>query len=148
MTESRRSKNVALLVAGGSLVVAALWVVGPFVFADRDDTESLDTRAVREAAEAACTEMRAAVDGAGGDEEAANRAAEAMVARLRALGPETLGDDRPAEAWLADWEALIAARRAGEPVPLEDGVPIHRRMDELVKDMRVCQVPPELRPSR
>lgn len=47
----------------------------------------------------------------------------------------------PAEAWLADWDRLVAARRAGDPPPVEDGVPIHRRMDELVKDLRQCQVP-------
>ena len=148
MPDPHGSKKVALLVAGGSLVVGALWVIGPYVFAGRDDPESLDSRPVREAAEAACTEMRAAVDAAPGDAAAAERAAEAMVARLRALGPEVLADDHPAEAWLADWHRLLAARRAGDPVPEEDGVPIHRRMDELVKDMRVCQVPAELRPSR
>lgn len=135
-----RGRIMASLVVGATLLMAAAWAIGPYVFEDRDHVESLDSRPVREAAQAACSEMRAAVEADPGVETAMSAAA-AMVGRLRALGPEVLRADIPAEAWLDDWDRLLAARRAGQPVPVEDGVPIHRRMDELVKDLRECQVP-------
>lgn len=139
-----------MLVGAGSLMVGVLWVAGPFFYRDRDHAESLDSRAVREAALAACTEMRARLESAG-QAETENRAVEDMVARIRRLGPEALRKDVPAESWLEDWERLVAARRAGQPVPEANGVPITRRMDELVKggDLRPCQVPERLyRPAR
>ena len=137
------------LVAGiaGTLLVGAAWSVGPYVFEGRDDPRSLDSRTVRDEALAACQEMRARVEGAG-DAEAENEAVDTMVARLRALGAEALSRDRPAEAWLDDWERVVAARRAGEAEPRADGAPIHRRMDDLVKDLRPCQMPAQLIPGR
>ena len=137
------------LLAGciGTLVVGAAWAIGPYVFEGRDDVKSLDSRPVREEALAACGEMQRQVTGAA-DAEAENAAVEAMVARLRGLGPEILRKDRPAEAWLADWDRVVAARRAGAPSPRADGAPIHRRMDDLVKDLRPCQMPAALIPGR
>jgi hypothetical protein len=137
------------LIAGvvGTLLIGAAWSVGPFVFEGRDDPKSLDSRPVREEALAACQEMRSRLTAADGP-EAENRAVEAMVARLRGLGAETLAKDVPAEAWLDDWQRVLAARRAGEPLPHVDGAPIHRRMDDLVKDLRPCQMPAQLIPGR
>lgn len=137
------------LIAGvaGTLLIGAAWSIGPFVFEGRDDPKSLDSRPVQEEALAACREMRADLAGADGP-EAENAAVEAMVARLRGLGAEMLAKDVPAEAWLADWEQVVAARRAGAPFPRVDGAPIHRRMDDLVKDLRDCQMPAQLIPGR
>jgi len=134
-----------------TLVVAALWAIGPYFTDDRDFAEGIDSHAVRDAALPACEELRAAIaTGAGFEEQ--NRAVEAMVARIRAVGPEALRHDIPSESWLRDWEALVAARRAaGGPdyeVPKVDGDRITRRMDDLVKDLRECQVPLELMPPR
>ncbi len=130
-----------------TLLVGAAWAIGPYVFEGRDDAKSLDSTPVRNEALAACQEMRRQV-AATADDEARNRAVEAMVARLRALGPETLQGDRPAEAWLADWDRVVAARRAGAPWPRAGDAPIHRRMDDLVKDLRPCQMPAVLIPGR
>jgi|ERR687891_1803197 hypothetical protein len=139
-------KGLAAGIAG-TLLVGAAWAIGPYVFESRDDPKSLDSRPVRQEAMAACEEMRQRVESAAGP-EAENEAVDAMVARLRDLGPETLGRDRPAEAWLADWDRVVATRRAGEPWPEVDGTPIHRRMDDLVKDLRPCQMPAALIPGR
>jgi hypothetical protein len=125
-------------------VVGALWTIGPYVYADRDHRESIDSREVRKVAEAACKQMEAEVK-AGRDPA---EAARTMVRRMRELDPEVLDEDIPTEAWLDDWDRLLAAHRAGEPVPRSDGVFITRRMDELVKDLRPCQVPRALLPSR
>lgn len=148
-------RHVPIIVLAGSVLIGLAWSIGPFVFEDRDIAEALDSRPVREEAGAACEEMRSRVTGTT-EAEGQNQAVEAMVARVRALGPETLGKDKPAEAWLADWETLVAARRAGVDengdgiydVPERDGVRITRYMDELAKDLRQCQVPPELMPPR
>lgn len=151
----RRGALVAAAVGAGSLVLAALWALGPYVFGNRDHAESIDSRPVHDAALAACQEMRARLASARGDGE--NQAVEAMVARIRALGPDALRRDVPVESWLRDWERLVAARRraaaSGEQlaVPEAGGVPIVRRMDELVKggDLRPCRVPEQLyRPTR
>ena len=141
------SKKGLLAACAGTLLVGAAWAVGPYVFEGRDDRKSLDSAPVREAAVAACEEMRRQVAVAA-DPEAQNAAIEAMVGRLRGLGAETLRNDRPAEAWLADWEQVVASRRTGTPWPRADGAPIHRRMDDLVKDLRPCQMPAELIPGR
>jgi hypothetical protein len=137
------------LIAGvvGTLLIGAAWSIGPFVFEGRDDPESIDSRPVRQEALAACEEMRGRLDGARGPEDE-NVAVEAMVARLRRLGSETLAKDVPTESWLADWEQVVAARRAGKPLPRAGGAPIHRRMDDLVKDLRPCQMPAQLIPGR
>ena len=137
------------LIAGvaGTLLIGAAWSIGPFIFEGRDDPKSLDSAPVREEALAACEEMRSGLARPDGP-EAENAAVEAMVARLRGLGAETLAKDVPAEAWLADWGQVLAALRTGEPFPQVDGAPIHRRMDDLVKDLRPCQMPAQLIPGR
>ncbi len=141
------SKNGLLAACAGTLLVGAAWAVGPYVFEGRDDVKSLDSRPVREEALAACADMQRQV-AASTDPEGQSAAVEAMVARLRALGAETLRRDVPAEAWLADWDRVVNARRSGGPWPRADGAPIHRRMDDLVKDLRPCQMPARLIPGR
>ncbi len=151
---ARRAVPMVLLI--GSLLIGLAWSVGPFLFEKRDYAEALDSRPVREEAGAACEEMQARVAAAAERPEAQNEAVDAMVARIRGLGPETLGKDRPAEAWLADWEALVAARRSGADgngdshydVPERGGVRVTRYMDDLVKDLPPCRVPPALMPPR
>lgn len=137
------------LIAGvvGTLLIGAAWSIGPFVFEGRDDPKSLDSRPVRAEALVACEEMQERLAGVGGP-EAENVAVEAMVGRLRRLGSETLAKDVPTESWLADWEQVVATRRAGAPFPRANGRPVHRRMDDLVKDLRPCQFPPQLIPGR
>ncbi|MDQ3943767.1 MAG: hypothetical protein M3357_01140 [Actinomycetota bacterium] len=141
------SRKGLIVAVAGTLLIGAAWSIGPFVFEGRDDPRSLDSRPVREEAVAACEEMRAGVAAADGH-EAENQAVVAMVVRLRRLGTETLAKDVPTEDWLADWERMVAARRAGQPFPRAGGAPIHRRMDDLVKDLRPCQVPVQLIPGR
>ena len=143
-----------MVIMGIAVLMGAAWSVGPYLFDSRDYAEGLDSEPVRAEAKAACTEMNTAVEAAGTDAEAQNWAVEAMIARVRALGPETLRKDRPAESWLADWDALLAARRAGgtnyvvPEIEGKDGVMITRRMDDLVKDIRECTVPRALYPPR
>ena len=147
----KRRHLLPILAMAGTVVVAGLWVVGPHLTRDRDFKEGIDSAAVRDAARPACREMRAVVEGDAGF-EAQNEAVERMVARIREVGPDVLRRDVPSESWLRDWEALVLARRnAGGPdyeVPQVGGDRISRRMDELVKDMRECQVPPQLMPPR
>ena len=131
----------------GVLLMSGAWAIGPYFFEDRDIPTAIDSTEVREAAGPACRRMQERVEAAGSDEEE-NEAVEAMVAEIRQLGPETLAGDEPAELWLADWEAFVAARRAGDPIPEGGGAPIHLRMDELVKDLRACQIPEQMLPGR
>ena len=152
-----RNRLVPVVVMASTLVVGALWVVGPYLFAGRDDPNSIDSRPVHDRAMAACREMRARLAALPREAEpsvraeAENRAVEAMVARLRELGPDVLAKDRPTEAWLGDWDRLLAARRramaSGAPfsVPRADGTPLNLRMFDLVKaDLRPCDVPDQL----
>jgi hypothetical protein len=152
-----RNKVVPVVVMASTLVVAALWVIGPYVFAGRDDRNSIDSRPVHDRALTACNDMRARLAAlpAGADPptraEAENRAVESMVARIRELGPGVLARDVPTETWLADWDRLLAARRRAMAdgstfsVPEADGAPVNLRMFDLVKaDLRPCDVPDEL----
>ncbi len=151
---TKKGRNlVPVVVVAGTLVGAALWIGGPYVFAGRDDPTTIDSRAVHDTALSACTELRARLAAlpAGGDPEAENRVVEAMVARIRALGPAVLAKDVPSGQWLADWERLVAARRqalaAGTnfSAPRVDGEPVNLRMFDLVKSsLRVCDVPAQL----
>ncbi len=152
-----RNRLIPGLVLASTLMVSALWVVGPYVFAGRDDKSSIDSPPVRQRALAACTEMRARLDtlAAGGDPvvraEAENRAVEDMVARIREFGPAVLAQDVPTETWLGDWDRLLAARRRATAtgssfsMPQADGAPVSLRMFDLVKGgLRPCDVPDEL----
>ncbi|WP_203727454.1 hypothetical protein [Paractinoplanes durhamensis] len=149
---------VVIIVAG-----AAVWLLGFWQYAQHDRIELIDLPVVADRADEACTTMRAAVAvsaaPAGSGVEARVRTVRAqdaavavMVARVRELGPEKLADDHPAASWLADWEDLVAVREkyaddlaAGRAVslqvPVTDGVPITRRMDEVGL---LCRVPAQL----
>ena len=138
------SKPFLVIFMGVAFLVAAAWTIGPYLFRGRDHTGSLDSPEMRAAATDACTAMNEAI--AAGTP--AVDAAATMVARLRRLDPQVLADDVPAEAWLEDWDELLAAAREQRPVPRIDGARITRRMDDLVKDLRPCKVPEDLLPGR
>jgi hypothetical protein len=144
-----------VLVLSG--LVAALWVIGPYVFAGRDDPTAIDSKPVREAVDAGCTRLRADLDalpaGLAPTEraEAQNRAVETFVGTVRMLGPEALEDDAPVVDWLADWDRIVSGRRdsvrAGTPfsMPIVDNAPLQVRMFALIRSgLEHCDVPEPL----
>ncbi|MGH9010920.1 MAG: hypothetical protein ACRDYF_13890 [Acidimicrobiia bacterium] len=154
MKTDRKVTVILLLFIG---VMGALWVVGPLVFAGRDDPTAIDNKAVRKTVEAACTQLRAdlaavpAGVSAADRAEAENRAVEQLIGRVRALSPEGLARDVPVERWLGDWERIVAARRQAVQegkrftTPVEGGAPINVRMYALVRSgLGTCDVPPAL----
>jgi hypothetical protein len=156
-----RNKLIPVVVMASTLVVGALWVVGPFLFAGRDDPNSIDSRPVHDRALAACQEMRTGLAALPkradptARAEAENRVVEAMVARIRGLGPGVLAKDVPTETWLRDWDRLVAARRqavaggSSFSVPRAEDAPLNLRMFDLVKgDLRTCDVPDQLLAAR
>lgn len=130
-----------MAVAG---LVGAAWTIGPYVYADRDHTASIDSAEVRAHTTAACGDMQVRM----AEGISPYDAGRAMVARVRTLDPEVIAADVPTEAWLADWDLLLDSVQDGRDVPKVDGARITRRMDELVKDLRPCQVPDVLRLGR
>ena len=113
--------------------------------------------AVRKTVAAACTQLGrdfaalpaglAPADRA----EAENRAAEALVAKVRTLDPEALHHDQPVEQWLGDWERIVAARRQALregkrfTTPSAGGMPVNIRMFELIRSgLEQCDVPRQL----
>jgi hypothetical protein len=80
-----------------------------------------------------------------------NTAVETMVDRIRSLSSKVREADQPLDAWLADWETLVAGRedylgrqRRGVDTDFRvprspDGDPINERMDSAAED--VCPVP-------
>ena len=155
MRTDRKVTIILLLFIG---VMGALWVVGPLVFAGRDDPTAIDNKAVRTTVEASCTQLRSdlaavpAAEVAPADRaEAENRAVDQFIGRVRALGPEALSRDEPVERWLGDWEHIVAARRQAVrngkqfSTPIADGAPINIRMYALVRSgLGKCDVPPAL----
>jgi hypothetical protein len=142
---------VLLLFIG---VMGALWVVGPLVFAGRDDPTAIDNKDVRKAVLASCNQLRADLAalpaGVAPAEraEAENRAVDQFVGRVRALGPDALSRDEPVERWLGDWEQIVAARRQAVHdgrqfmTPMAGGAPINVRMFALVRSgLGKCDVP-------
>lgn len=123
---------------------------GLWVYANHDRIELIDDPTVVRVVNAACVRMNeqvaasavpagAPVDRAAAAIRAQDAAVEEMVASVRTLGTERLANDRPTQAWLADWSTLVAAREqyaaalasGGTPtwaVPVADGKPITRRM--------------------
>lgn len=121
----------ALVVVGGLVALVLLVLSFPaFLFlmgrnhARLREPQTFDDPLVRNTADLACAALaddleripraplgapvqrrRAAID-------AENVAVERLVDRMRALGPERLAADPPADQWIADWEALRAARAA------------------------------------
>lgn len=154
VVKGRRVTIIVLLVGA---VMTLLWVGGPYFFAGRDDPTAIDNKPVREAVESGCPALRddlAAVpaDLAPADRaEAQNRAVDAFVARVRAVGPEEIADDTPVDQWLADWELIVATRRQavreGRPyaTPVVDvpfRAPVNVRMFALIRSgLEQCDVP-------
>jgi hypothetical protein len=152
---SDRKVTIILLVFIG--IMGALWVIGPLVFAGRDDPTAIDNKAVRRTVLAGCTQLRAdlaslpAGTAPTDRAEAENRAVDQFIGRVRALGSDALSRDEPVERWLADWEQIVAARRQavrdGKPftTPIAGGAPINVRMYALVRSgLGKCDVPPAL----
>ena len=154
---SGRNRKVTVLLLLFIVVMGALWVVGPLVFAGRDDPTAIDNKAVRKTVLASCTQLRSDLDAvpagvAPADRaEAENRAVEQFIGRIRAMGPDALARDVPVESWLADWEQLVAARRQAVrngkrfTTPIAGGAPLNIRMYALVRSgLGKCDVPPAL----
>lgn len=152
-----RARRVTILVALFIGIVGSLWVIGPIVFAGRDDPTAIDSKAVRPTVAEACTQLRtdlaALPAGMAPAEraEAENRTAEQFLGRVRALGADTLAKDAPVEQWLSDWEQIIGARRRAVrdgkrfAAPVIDGAPVNVRMYALIRSgLTQCDVPPAL----
>jgi hypothetical protein len=153
----KTDRKVVLLLLLFMGVMGTLWVVGPLVFAGRDDPTAIDSKAVRKTVLASCTQLRSDLDAlpagvAPADRaEAENRAVEQFVGRVRAMGPDALARDVPVESWLADWEQIVATRRRAVrdhkafTTPIGGGAPINLRMFALVRSgLGKCDVPPVL----
>jgi hypothetical protein len=154
---TRRGRRVTILVLVLSGIVGALWVVGPIVYAGRDDPTAIDSGPVRKAALAGCTQLRADLAAVpntmsvGARAETENRAVEQLVGRVRALGPDVLARDQPVERWLGDWELIVATRRRAVQegkrfsTPIAGGAPVNIRMFELIRSgLGKCDVPEQL----
>ena len=150
-------KKTVLVFGGVTLVVGALWSLGPLVFAGHDDPTAIDSKPVRRTVLAACTRLRAdlAAVPAGlavpDRAEAENRAVEQLLAGVRALGHDALAHDDPVEQWLGDWETIVADRRQAVregkrfSVRVAGGAPVNIRMFELIRSgLSECDVPPVL----
>jgi hypothetical protein len=134
-----------------------------WLYINHDRIELIDRPDVAERADEACASMRAelaqmATSGTGSAEIASrvrqeNEVVRRFVQSVRALGRPALKDDSPAEAWLRDWENLVAARDhfaydliqgttgTAPTVPTVNGVPIIKRMNEVGI---ACRVPSQI----
>ncbi|MDQ1505171.1 MAG: hypothetical protein QOD57_2898 [Actinomycetota bacterium] len=155
--DRRRSHRITIVVLVLSGIVGALWVIGPIVYAGRDDPTAIDSKPVRTTVLAGCTQLRADLaavpDGLSVADraEAENRAVDRLVGRVRALGPDALAHDDPVEQWLGDWETIVAARRQAVregrhfSTPIAGGAPVNIRMFELIRSgLGKCDVPEQL----
>ena len=155
--DTARSKRVTILVLVFMGLVGSLWVIGPIVFASRDDPTAIDSKAVRPTVADACQQLRSdlsampAGTGIAERAEAENRAAEHLVATVRALGPDPLAKDSPVDQWLADWELIVATRRQAMrdgkhfAAPVVNGAPVQVRMFSLIRSgLEKCDVPAAL----
>ena len=155
--DRRKGKRVTIIVLVLSGVVGALWSIGPYVFAGHDDPTAIDNRAVRRTVAAACTQLGADLAAIPSTlppadrAEAENRAAEALVAKVRSLDPEALAHDQPTPQWLDDWSLIVAARRDALRdgkrfvTPSRSGMPVNIRMFELIRSgLEQCDVPRQL----
>ena len=149
-----RSKRVTILVLLFMGVLGSLWVIGPIVFASRDDPTAIDNKKVRPTVASACTQLRSDLSALPAEmapaerAEAENRAVEQLVAMVRGLGADTLAKDSPVDQWLADWEQIVADRRQavrdGKPFAtrIANGAPINVRMYSLIRSgLEKCDVP-------
>ena len=144
---------LGLLSAGGALTYLALNT-------ERDIPGFIDDRRVLKVAVRECKLMTSTVKGQpfnGSQDERLdalrdqNTAVTKMVDRIRSISSKVRGSDRPLDAWLEDWEALVSGReryigqqRRGEDAEFRvprspDGDPINERMDMAAEE--VCDVP-------
>lgn len=157
------SRLVIVMMVLGAAAFAGLSAWGLLLYTGHDRLELIDRQRVVGRAEAACAALAKdvhAMQPSGPQDpveraelvRSENRSVVAFVSAVRALGHDTLEDDEPAEAWLADWERLVAAREAfarhpdasdatAPAIPTDDGKPITRRMNRV--GLR-CSVPKEL----
>jgi len=154
---SPRGRRVTVLVLLITGVIAFLWMFGPWILGPKDDPTAIDSKPVRTAVSAACTQLRADLAAlpaglpAGDRAEAENRAVEHMIGRVRAVGPDALAHDDPTDQWLGDWEQIVAARREAVrenrpfATPTAHGAPVNIRMFELIRSgLEQCDVPRQL----
>jgi hypothetical protein len=155
--DPRRGRRVTIVVLLITGVIAALWVFGPSLIGPKDDPTAIDSKPVRTAVSAACTQLRAdlaALPAGLADAERAeaeNRAVERLVVRVGAVGPDALAHDVPTERWLGDWELIVATRRQAVrdgrhfATPVANGTPVNIRMFELIRSgLEQCDVPRQL----
>lgn len=155
--DSPRGRRVTIAVLLITGVIAFLWMFGPWLLGPKDDPTAIDSKPVRTAVSAACTQLRADLAAvpaglsAADRAEAENRAVEGLIARVRAVGPEALAHDVPTDQWLGDWEQIVAARRQAVregtrfATPVAHGTPVNIRMFELIRSgLEQCDVPRQL----
>jgi len=144
---------LGLFSAGGALTYLALNT-------ERDIPGFIDDRRVLKVAVRECKLMTSTVKGqpfTGSQDERLdalrdqNTAVTTMIDRIRSISSKVRGSDRPLDAWLEDWEALVTGReryigqqRRGEDAKFRvprspDGDPINVRMDMAAEE--VCDVP-------
>ncbi len=153
--------STLLLVAVGIATVGA-YVTMFLLDTTRDRPDTLDLEPTRDAASVACTTLRTGLDNlpvlaptaSQADRLARLQVQQDAVAELvrtvRAVGPDALARDVPAEQWLADWAALAQAREAYAAAgatgpfspPVADGRPISDRMTRI--GVPACVVPQSL----
>jgi hypothetical protein len=155
--DHRRGRRVTLVVLLLAGIIAGLWVFGPSLIGPKDDPTAIDSKPVRTAVSAACTQLRADLAAlpagltVGDRAEAENRAVERLLARVRSVGPDALAHDDPVDQWLGDWEQIVAERRQAVrqgrhfATPVAHGTPVNIRMFELIRSgLEQCDVPREL----
>lgn len=147
-----RTRSIGAVVTGVVLSVVSvagvaflvLSVVGFLQYANHDRIELLDLPDTADAAALACTELTGVLADPVPDRAEQIARGDAAIARLTArmtaLGDDVLDDDLPARDWIADWEAVAAAREevrasvvAGAPATFhvpqtEDGYDVTQRM--------------------
>jgi hypothetical protein len=147
---TRASKRGLIVVL--AVGAAGLWAFGMWSYMTHDRVGFIEDSAIVEAAGRACAQMQREIVQAGEKASlperdiAENEAVLAMVDRIRQVGSDVLDDDKPSEAWLADWERIVEARTTGDTVPTADGQPITERMNDVARGsgIDVCHVPPQL----
>lgn len=142
--------------------VLAVYLASFLLSTTSDRPDHLDSEVLRELAAPACLALRTELDALpdlpsdATLEQRRDRVVEQeqlvgrFVEQIGAVGDAALDEDEPARAWLADWQTLITIRQdyaeagfTGEfAIPVEDGQPITRRMNDIGVD--ACEVPPGL----
>ena len=126
------------------LAVATMTIFGFLAYVGHDRPELFDTTVVAERTEAACARLEMELMSPAGPApqqvQAGNRAIDALIRDVRALGDPALEDDLPAVDWLGDWASLrdagadLVRRLATDPAAkialpqTEDGFPVTKRM--------------------